>query len=419
MRLRLGMLLLGSATMFVASGQAQAVAGPVIPIWSNGDGTLGSVLLCGREIRIVVSKNPPPSLPPSNPSKSGLISDCMVYRGDWAATGAYPLGSVVRYNGQLYLSLLTPNKNRIPGKAPSYWAPMGSGGGGFFAGPSLPPPKTGGVGDFWLDTRTYTLYGPKTANGWPANGVSLVGPAGAQGADGATGATGARGATGATGEAGPVGPAGGPVGATGPMGPTGTAGAAGATGAAGAKGATGAAGVGAPGATGAAGAVGATGAAGALGPTGATGAAGATGIALQGTREFDTDLPTAPINKVVTGIVFTAPQSGTAILSSRGQCRLSSTANGNSGIQLTMATSTGQATPRATVAQIQVPTTSAGGIFILGFTTQRNVSVVAGQQYTYYLYGNALNLTGWNNSNACFGTINVNFANTIAVSAPP
>src|SRR5574343_133892 len=102
MRLRFGMLLLGSAAMFVAGGEAQAGSGPVIPVWNNGNGTLGSVLLCGREIRIVVGKHPPPSLPPSTSGRTGLISDCMVYRGDWVATGSYPVGNVVRYNGRLY-----------------------------------------------------------------------------------------------------------------------------------------------------------------------------------------------------------------------------------------------------------------------------------------------------------------------------
>src|SRR5574343_1543667 len=189
MRLRYGMLLLGSAAIFVAGGEAQAGSGPVIPVWSNGNGTLGSVLLCGREIRIVAGKNPPPSLPPQgNSGKSGLISDCMVYRGDWVATGTYPVGNVVRYDGRLYLSVISPNRNRNPAKDPASWVPLGGGSGsGLLAGPSLPPPATGGVGDYWLDTRTYTLYGPKTANGWPSAGVSLVGPAGPKGATGAAG----------------------------------------------------------------------------------------------------------------------------------------------------------------------------------------------------------------------------------------
>jgi hypothetical protein len=52
-------------------------------------------------------------------------------------------------------------------------------------------------GDFYINTTTNTLFGPKSGGAWPS-GVSLVGPAGA------TGATGAQGSTGATGPAGPA-----------------------------------------------------------------------------------------------------------------------------------------------------------------------------------------------------------------------
>lgn len=60
-------------------------------------------------------------------------------------------------------------------------------------------PTTEGVdGDFYIDTVTNMLYGPKAAGVWPA-GTSLVGPTGATGATGSTGAAGATGATGAAG----------------------------------------------------------------------------------------------------------------------------------------------------------------------------------------------------------------------------
>jgi hypothetical protein len=53
-------------------------------------------------------------------------------------------------------------------------------------------------GDFFLNTVTSTLYGPKTAGAWPA-GVLLIGPTGAAGAPGATGAQGIQGIQGNTG----------------------------------------------------------------------------------------------------------------------------------------------------------------------------------------------------------------------------
>ena len=68
-----------------------------------------------------------------------------------------------------------------------------------------PPSGTGNVGDYWLNTSTNILYGPKQLSGWPVTGVNLVGPTGAAGAPGATGPAGATGATGAAGAAGAAG----------------------------------------------------------------------------------------------------------------------------------------------------------------------------------------------------------------------
>jgi Collagen triple helix repeat (20 copies) len=80
-------------------------------------------------------------------------------------------------------------------------------------------PTTQGVnGDFYINTTTKTLFGPKAAGAWPA-GVSLVGsqgiqgttgaqgPQGVQGTTGAQGPQGVQGTTGAQGIQGPAGPA--------------------------------------------------------------------------------------------------------------------------------------------------------------------------------------------------------------------
>ncbi len=75
-------------------------------------------------------------------------------------------------------------------------------------GTATPTSTIGNNGDFYLDTATHTLYGPKANGTWPTAGTSLVGPQGLKGANGATGATGAKGATGATGATGAQGPAG-------------------------------------------------------------------------------------------------------------------------------------------------------------------------------------------------------------------
>lgn len=60
-----------------------------------------------------------------------------------------------------------------------------------------PPPRTGGVGDYYLDTATQQLYGPKRKSGW-GKPFGLRGPAGIAGATGAAGATGVAGAAGTT-----------------------------------------------------------------------------------------------------------------------------------------------------------------------------------------------------------------------------
>jgi hypothetical protein len=69
-------------------------------------------------------------------------------------------------------------------------------------GTNNPGSGIGTVGDFYLNTSSNILFGPKTAGGW-GTGVSLVGPTGP------AGATGPQGLQGATGPQGPAGTGGG------------------------------------------------------------------------------------------------------------------------------------------------------------------------------------------------------------------
>ena len=156
------------------------------------------------------------------------------------------------------------------------------------------PSKTIGInGDFYIDTKNLTLYGPKIKGSWKS-GTSLkqadtksistvtgdagaAGDKGAQGEKGDKGATGSTGATGASGLSGATGAPGakgndGANGSSGATGPAGTQGAAGASGTAGASGAQGAQGI--KGDAGVAGAVGAQGVQGVKGDVGTAGAAG-------------------------------------------------------------------------------------------------------------------------------------------------
>lgn len=57
----------------------------------------------------------------------------------------------------------------------------------------LPADNLGNVGDLYLDTDTYTVFGPKTDAGWPSTGKSLVGPAGPPGPPGPAGERGPAG----------------------------------------------------------------------------------------------------------------------------------------------------------------------------------------------------------------------------------
>jgi hypothetical protein len=171
----------------------------------------------------------------------------------------------------------------------AFYANQSGGGKALLNGTTDPQSNIGTPSDFYINTTTNKIFGPKTATGWPAAGVSLIGPQGLSGATGATGPQGPIGLTGATGTTGANGPQGpigltGAVGATGPQGPIGLTGANGATGAIGPQGPQGPIGLtGAVGATGPQGPVGLTGATGATGPQGPIGATGAQGpIGLTG-----------------------------------------------------------------------------------------------------------------------------------------
>lgn len=172
---------------------------------------------------------------------SAAYSKPMNYVGDWSNTAKYSVGQVVRYNGALYYVLQStrgaPNVNIIPSNNPTWWTPVGTIGNTILSGVGNPTsPSLGQVGDFYINTQTSTIFGPKTAIApyWPASGVALTGTAGQAGAQGEPGATGPAGPAGPAGATGPQGPAGvagatGPQGATGPAGPQGDRGPAGPT----------------------------------------------------------------------------------------------------------------------------------------------------------------------------------------------
>jgi hypothetical protein len=180
-------------------------------------------------------------------------------------------------------------------------------------GKGAPISKLGIDGDFYIDTRSLSLYGPKKSGKWPSaqslqgatgaigaagsdgrngsdgrttsNATSVTGPSGTQGERGEKGDAGAAGSSGLPGPAGPTGAkgdtgnsGGGPAGARGDTGSQGAAGATGAKGETGTAGSDGTDGsVGAAGAKGETGTVGNNGAPGSIGVTGAKGETGTVG----------------------------------------------------------------------------------------------------------------------------------------------
>lgn len=76
--------------------------------------------------------------------------------------------------------------------------PAGTAGASFLSGAAAPDNAVGADGDFYLNTTSNILRGPKAAGAWPATGVSLVGATGPSGPSGATGTTGTNGTNGST-----------------------------------------------------------------------------------------------------------------------------------------------------------------------------------------------------------------------------
>jgi hypothetical protein len=88
----------------------------------------------------------------------------------------------------------------------------GTNGNTILYGTTNPANNTTGVdGNFYINTASYTIFGPRAAGVWPA-GVSLIGSDGAAGAAGATGPQGPAGAAGTNGTNGQGVPTGGTTG---------------------------------------------------------------------------------------------------------------------------------------------------------------------------------------------------------------
>ena len=159
-----------------------------------------------------------------------------------------PLDFATGHDGDFYVNTSTnqiygPRKNGLWGYPINLTGEAGPRGNSLLSGNGSPSVQDGLFGDFYLDLIEYRIYGPKNFLEIWGEGVPLLGPQGVKGErgdtgpQGATGIQGVKGDTGATGATGATGPSG-PTGATGAQGPKGDTGATGATGAQGSPGIT-------------------------------------------------------------------------------------------------------------------------------------------------------------------------------------
>jgi len=112
------------------------------------------------------------------------------FHGAWSATG-YPAGAIVTHLGSSWMAGASATSDEIPG-TDNVWVLIaasgspGTNGSTVLNGSSNPGSGVGNTGDFYINTTSNTIFGPKSGGVWPT-GVSIVGPAGATGATGATG----------------------------------------------------------------------------------------------------------------------------------------------------------------------------------------------------------------------------------------
>jgi hypothetical protein len=172
-------------------------------------------------------------------------------------------------------------------------------------GKGAPSNNLGINGDFYIDTRSLLISGPKVGGKWPI-ARSLQGANGTNGTDGRNGND-AKNVSTASNVAGPSGP----QGERGEKGVDGVAGANGAAGSAGAAGSTGPAGATGPAGSGSTGAQGAAGSNGSAGATGLTGSRGETGT-VGPSEVTDTSIPSWTL-QTATGFGF-ATSSGFGLL---------------------------------------------------------------------------------------------------------
>jgi hypothetical protein len=134
-----------------------------------------------------------------------VVSDTMANASSTSVTYS---ACVSKYLGVLYHVDASTTPRCAAGDRLISWdqagpqGPPGVNGNSVLNGAGAPTSTLGQPGDFYLDTTSDVIYGPKTSTGWPATGTSLVGAQGPQGPQGPVGQTGLQGPQGPQGPAG-------------------------------------------------------------------------------------------------------------------------------------------------------------------------------------------------------------------------
>src|SRR5262245_8336359 len=101
------------------------------------------------------------------------------------ATAAVTPASSVSVSADLEVEVIQVSEQGPPG-LPGSPGEAGQDGNTILYGGAAPSTAVGQDGDFYINTSTHFIYGPKSFGVWPA-GTSLIGPQGAPGVDGVDG----------------------------------------------------------------------------------------------------------------------------------------------------------------------------------------------------------------------------------------
>jgi hypothetical protein len=149
------------------------------------------VVLASDDIETIVvnEQGPPGPQGPAGPiGPQGVPGNTVLY-------GPTDPSSVMGIDGNFYINTTThmmfgPKSGGAWPAGVSLIGPQGIPGNTLLYGAGPPAAGTGVDGNFYIDTTAHFLYGPKAAGAWPA-GTSLVGPQGPQGIQGIQGPPGA------------------------------------------------------------------------------------------------------------------------------------------------------------------------------------------------------------------------------------